>query len=205
MVVVEFSGIFVLPVSYSLKSGFADQKRHRLPYMQSWELEGRVVGQWQSLDRQENTQVLSDGLDHEFRIFDFPGGGIEAVRLRQTGRNRCGTSYMYLGRFSLNGYVIRMDESIEEAGVECAADARTVRGDCLGLVDRGVGPGRSWSAELADRPQPEQELPAEEPVAGEALIPIATHTHKDLGAAPCQDTVLVDERALMSSAVRDAA
>jgi hypothetical protein len=89
--------------SYSLRSSRCG--RVRSPYLRSWEVWGKAGGDWVCLDRQEATDVLSDGSWHRFEIVCDGSLSIQAIRVCQAGRNGCGSCQMHIAGFDICGRV----------------------------------------------------------------------------------------------------
>jgi hypothetical protein len=125
-------GLLVSPLSYSLRSPSSSGDRL---FMRSWTLEGRVRGEWYALNRQEGTDVLSDGAWHDFAISGFTRGAIDALRLCHDGRNKYGRREMHLGGFRFCGDVIGPREfaaaRVADPGVGLREASDAVEPDCV--------------------------------------------------------------------------
>jgi hypothetical protein len=74
--------------------------------VKSWQFWGSVRGEWILLNEHTGSEILSDGLCHEFIVKGYDRFFVEGVRLCQTGRNRTGSSQMHLCAFIHSGDVV---------------------------------------------------------------------------------------------------
>jgi hypothetical protein len=148
--------------------------------MRGWELQGLVLSQWKILDRCEETSVLSDGEWHEFAISGFASPLIRGICLKQTNSS---ASRMVVCGFRLCSDVVAPSAVLDSV----RARVGTVKAG--NTVDSG---------QLTGNDQESRDEAMTDPAESD----------RDGGQCQCQrspNLVIVDEKALMSVAVRAAA
>jgi hypothetical protein len=110
-ITIEFpSGVRVIVRHYRLRSPHSESSAD--PSMVGWVFEGRISGQWHSLDEQRNTQILCDGQSHRFYIASDRLIDVEAIRLRLTPAKDLDPSQLHLSEFKISGDLLTKDVSL---------------------------------------------------------------------------------------------